>query len=77
MNAMTETTNKPETLHEAVEYAAEHLPEGFIVRLEIEKHGHSLSLVKDSESLEMDCYETLAEGICDAVSVAEDTEHVE
>ncbi len=74
---MSETTNKPKTLYEAVEYAAKHLPEGFTIRLEIEKHGHGLSLIKDLESLEMDCYETIAEGICDAVSVAEDTEHVE
>ncbi|WP_299079044.1 hypothetical protein [uncultured Paraglaciecola sp.] len=65
------------TIDEAIQNAAKHLPEGFIIRLEIEKHGHSLSLVKDKESLEMDCYETLAEGICDALSVAEDTEHVE
>ncbi len=65
------------TIDEAIQYAAKNLPEGFIIRIEIEKHGHGLSLVKDMESLEMDCYETLAKGILDAVNVAEDTEHVE
>jgi len=63
-------SDMPMTLGDMVERAAKHLPEGYIIDIQIEKDGYGVGLITENGRLDLDGGDGMISDINEGISVA-------